>query len=84
MAHWQSICQRHQAISNGDNLHENACQVPHPYSMGNLVLIHQGTHGKLAKPTYGPYQLIDVVHQHVNGTIMVDLNHSMKHSTFGK
>jgi hypothetical protein len=44
--------------------------------MGNLVLIHQDTHGKLAKPTCGPYQLIDVARQHVNGTIMVDLNHS--------
>jgi hypothetical protein len=55
-------------------------QVPHTYSLGNLVLIHQDTHGKLAKPTCGPYQLIDVARQHVNGTVMVDLNHS--HETF--
>jgi hypothetical protein len=33
-------------------------------------------HGKLAKPTRGPYQLIDVACQHVNGAVMVDLNHS--------
>jgi hypothetical protein len=48
------------------------------YSVGNLVLIRQDTNGKLAKPTHGPYQLIDVVHQHVNGTVIVELNHSHK------
>jgi hypothetical protein len=47
-----------------------------PY--GNLVLIRQDTGGKLAKPTRGPYQLIDVARQHDNGTIMVHLNHSDK------
>jgi hypothetical protein len=80
MAHWQSIHQRCQAITDCDNLHENACQVPHTYSVGNLVLIRQDTCGKLANPTRGPYRLIDVARQHVNGTIMVDLNHS--HKTF--
>jgi hypothetical protein len=80
MAHWQSICQRHQAITDHDNLRENARRVPHMYSVGNLVLIHQDTCGKLAKPNRGPYQLIDVARQHVNGTVLVDLNHS--HETF--
>jgi transposase InsO family protein len=55
MAHWQSIHQRCQAITNHDNLHENVHQVPHMYSVGDLVLIHQDTCGKLAKPTRGPY-----------------------------
>jgi hypothetical protein len=66
--------------TNHDNLHENAHQVPHMYIVGDLVLIHQDTCGKLAKPTCGPYRLIDVACQHVNGTFMVDLNHS--HETF--
>jgi hypothetical protein len=76
MVHWQSICQRRQAITDCDNLHKNACRVPHTYSVGDLVLIRQDTRGKLAKPTCGPYRLIDVACQHVNGTVMVDLNHS--------
>jgi hypothetical protein len=82
MAHWQSIRQRRQAITDCDNLHENACRVPHTYSVGNLVLILicHDTHSKLAKPTRGPYRLIDVARQHVNGTVMVNLNHS--HETF--
>jgi hypothetical protein len=80
MVHWQSIHQRHQAITDHDNLCKNGCWVPHMYSVGNLDLIHQDTHGKLAKPTHGPYWLIDVACQHVNGTIVVDLNHS--HETF--
>ncbi len=75
MAHWHSIHQWCQAITDCDN-RENVCQVPHTYSVGNLVLIHQDTHSKRAKPTRGPYRLIDVARQHVNGTIMVDLNHS--------
>jgi hypothetical protein len=62
---------------------ENMCQVPHMYSVSDSVLIHQDTCGKLAKPTRGPYQLIDVACQHVNGTIVIDLNHSNKCSTFG-
>jgi hypothetical protein len=76
MAHWQSIRQRCQAITDHNNLRKNMCRVPHTYSVGDLVLIHQDTRGKLAKPTPGPYRLIDVACQHVNGTIMVDLNHS--------
>jgi hypothetical protein len=72
MAHWQSIHQRHQAITDCNNLRKNTCRVPHMYLMGNLlVLIHQDSHGKLAKPTRGPYRLIDVARQHVNGTIVV-------------
>jgi hypothetical protein len=78
MAHWQSICQWRQAITDHDNLPKNACHVPHIYSVGDLVLICQDSHGKLARPTHGPYQLIDVARKHVNGTVMVDLNHSHK------
>jgi hypothetical protein len=61
MARWQSIHQRHQAITDCNNLHKNMCRVPHTYSVGNLVLIRQDTCGKLAKPTRGPYRLIDVL-----------------------
>jgi hypothetical protein len=66
--------------ADSDNLRENARRVPHTYSVGDLVLIRQDTHGKLAKPTRGPYRLIDVARQHVNGTVVVDSNHS--HETF--
>jgi hypothetical protein len=55
MVHWQSIRQRRQAITDRDNLRENARRVPHTYSVGDFVLIHRDTHGKLAKPTCGPY-----------------------------
>jgi transposase InsO family protein len=46
MAHWQSICQRRQAITDCNNLHENARRVPHTYSVGDLVLIRQGRHSR--------------------------------------
>jgi competence CoiA-like predicted nuclease len=54
MAHWQYICQRRQAITNHDNLHKNAHQVPHAYSLCNLVLIHQDTRGNLPNPHMDP------------------------------
>jgi hypothetical protein len=81
MAHWHSIRRRRQAITDRDNLRENARRVPHTYSVGDLVLIRQDTRGKLAKPTRGPYRLIDVARQRVNGTVVVDLNHH-SHETF--
>jgi hypothetical protein len=82
MVHWQSICQWHQAITDHDNLHENACRVPHTYSVRDLVLIHQDTHGKLSKPTCGPYHLIDVACQHVNGSCgwFESFPHNIQHS----
>jgi transposase InsO family protein len=46
MAHWQSIRQRCQAITDRDNLHKNARRVPHMYSVGDLILIRQDTRGK--------------------------------------
>jgi hypothetical protein len=49
MAHWHSIHHWHQAITDHDNLHENVCQVPHTYSVGNIVLIHQDTCSKLCQ-----------------------------------
>jgi hypothetical protein len=75
MAHWHSICQPRQAITYCNNLCKHACQVPHTFSVADLVLIHQDTHGK---PTRGPYRLIDVARKQINGTIIVDLNHSHK------
>ncbi len=41
MAHWQSIHQRDQAITDCDNLHKNVHRVPHMYSVDDLVLIHK-------------------------------------------
>jgi hypothetical protein len=46
MAHWQSIRQRRQAITNRDNLCKIACRVPHTYSVGDLILIRQDNRGK--------------------------------------
>jgi transposase InsO family protein len=46
MVHWQSIRQRRQAITDCDNLRENACRVPHTYSVGDLILIRQARHSR--------------------------------------
>jgi hypothetical protein len=75
MAHWQSLCQRRQAITDKDNARENLTRIPHMYSNGDMVLLKQDVKGKLAKPTRGPYRIIDVSCQKVNGTVVLDLGH---------
>ena len=76
VAHWESMRQRRQATTDRDNFHENQRRIPHQYQVGDLVLIKTDAKGKLAKPTRGPYRLIDVSKQAINGTVVVDLNHS--------
>jgi hypothetical protein len=75
IAQWQTLCNRRQNQPNRDNLRENRKRIPHQYSIGDLVLVKQHNTGKLAKPTRGPYRVIDPSNQLVNGTIVVDLNH---------
>jgi hypothetical protein len=76
MAHWQSLCQHRQAITDKDNARENLTRIPHTYSNGDMVLLKQDVKGKLAKLTCGPYRIIDVSRQNVNGTVVLDLGHS--------
>jgi transposase InsO family protein len=78
LAHWQNIRQRRQTHTDRDTARENQRRIPYRYSVGDLVLIRQPAQGKLAKPTRGPFHIIDVSRQHVNGTVLVDLNHSQE------
>jgi hypothetical protein len=80
MAHWQSHCQHRQAITDKDKARENLTRIPHTYSNGDMVLLKQDVKGKLAKPTHGPYPIIDVSRQQINGTVVLDLGHSSEPS----
>jgi hypothetical protein len=41
----------------------------HHYNIGDKVLIlPTSIHGKLAKPSRGPYKIVENTQQHVNGT----------------
>ena len=76
IAHWETMRRRRQELTDRDNSRENSRCVKHVYSNGDLVLIRQPAQGKLAKPTRGPYRIIDASNQSINGTVVVDLNHS--------
>lgn len=61
VAHWEiPMWQCRQTNTDRDNYHENQRRIPHHYQVGDLVLIRTDAKGKLAKPTRGPYRLIDV------------------------
>jgi hypothetical protein len=76
MAHWQSLRQCHQVITDKDNARENVTHIPHTYCINDMVLLKQDAKGELAKPTRGPYCIIDVSRQKINGTVVLDLGHS--------
>ena len=80
IAHWETMRQRRQQLTDKSNFRENSKRIAHRYFPGDLVLIRQLVQGKLAKPTRGPYRVIDSSKQFINGTIVVDLNHS--HETY--
>ena len=75
MAHWHSLQQCHQALTDKDNAHKNLTYIPHTYCINDLVLIKQDAKGKLTKPTHGPYCIIDVSRQTINGTVVLNLGH---------
>jgi hypothetical protein len=62
------------------DIQSHFCDTMTPDDFCGQLSPYQDTGSKLAKPTCGPYQLIDVACQHVNGTVVVDLNHL--HKTF--
>jgi transposase InsO family protein len=78
IAHWEAMRQRRQQTTDRDNYRENMHRIAHVYRNNDLVLIRQVNSGKLAKPTRGPYRVVDASNQFINGTIVVDLQHSQE------
>ena len=79
MAQWEMMRQQRQTITDRDNHRESQSRVQHTYSVGDFILIKQATtKGKLSKPTKGPYKVVDCSNQFINGTVVVDLQHSQE------
>jgi hypothetical protein len=77
LAHWACIqtCQQH--ATDCSTACENSSCIPHCYAAGNKVLLLPGPntiHGKLAKPTCGPFTVTNTNNQHVNGTVTIRRN----------
>jgi hypothetical protein len=75
LANWAHIqaCRQHQHFI--DNHHKNTVQLSHSYKVHDKVLIQRDVNypylGKLAKPTEGPFRIIDISLLPINGTVVI-------------
>ena len=74
-ANWYAINSRKQAQSQSAADAKNCKCIPHEFRLNDKVLIHRDIGnpylGKLAKPTQGPFKIIDVQQLPINGTILI-------------
>jgi hypothetical protein len=72
-ANWCAINHRKQAQSQSAADAENRKRIPHEFCLNVLIRRDIGNPylGKLAKPTQGPFKIIDVQQLPINGTILI-------------
>jgi hypothetical protein len=72
---WYAINSRKQVQSQSAANAENHKCIPHEFCLNDKVLIRRDIGnpylGKLAKPTQGPFKIIDVQQLHINGTVLI-------------
>lgn len=80
LANWAAIQHRRQIRTNRDTERENSVRIPHEYRVNDKVLIKRDIAqlGKLARPTEGPFTIIDVSTVKVNGTVVIDRGNSIE------
>jgi hypothetical protein len=74
-ANWYAINNRKQSQSQSATDVENCKRIPHEFCINDKVLIHRDIGnpylGKLAKPTQGPFKIINVQQLPINGTVLI-------------
>ena len=74
-ANWYAINSRKQAQSQSAADAKNRKCIPHEFRINDKVLIRRDIGnpylGKLAKPTQGPFKIIDVQQLPINGTVLI-------------
>ena len=79
LANWATIHHRKQHSTDVSTARENSTRIPHHYDIGDKVLLLPiSIQGKLAKPSRGPYEIVENTNQHVNGTVTIRRN---RHTT---
>jgi transposase InsO family protein len=75
LANWAHIQARRQHQTYIDHIRENAVRISHDYKENDQVLIRRDVNypylGKLAKPTEGPFRIIDISLLPINGTVVI-------------
>ena len=74
LANWAAIQHRKQLQTDVANQRENASRIPHEFRVNDKVLIRRSLDnlGKLARPTLGPFRIVDVDQVPINGTVIID------------
>jgi hypothetical protein len=74
-ANWYAINSRKQAQLQSAANAENCKCIPHEFCINDRVIIHRDIGnpylGKLAKPTQGPFKIINVQQLPINGTVLI-------------
>ena len=76
LANWAGIQHRRQEQSIDSTTKENSSRIQHECRINDRVLIRRGIgnpylQGKLARPTDGPYKIIDIAQLPINGTVLI-------------
>ena len=77
LANWAAIQHRRQEQSINSTTKENSSRIQHEYRLNDRVLICRGIGnpylqlGKLARPTDGPYKIINITQLPINGTVLI-------------
>jgi hypothetical protein len=74
-ANWYTINHHKQAHSQSTANAKNCKCIPHEFHLNDKDIIHRDIGnpylGKLAKPTQGPFKIIDIQQLPINGTILI-------------
>jgi hypothetical protein len=74
-ANWYAINSLKQVQLQSATDAKNRKRIPHEFCLNDKVLICHDIGnpylGKLAKPTQGPFKIIDVQQLHINGTVLI-------------
>ena len=75
LANWAAIQHRRQEQSINSTTKENSSRIRHEYRLNDRVLIRRGVENPylrtLARPTEGPYKIIDIEQLPINGTVLI-------------
>ena len=72
IANWRIIRDRRQAATDRNAIRENRIRTPHVYEDGDQVLIvSTNLQVRMARPSQGPFRVVDSSQQNINGTIVV-------------
>ena len=75
LANWAAIQHRRQEQSIDSTTKENSSRIQHEYRLNDRVLIRRGVENPylrtLARPTEGPYKIIDIEQLPINGTVLI-------------